>query len=296
MEKIGFIGLGVMGKPMAMNLLKAGYSLCVHDVVLGPVKEVVAAGATEGKSAKDVGEKAELVITVLPTSVEVKEVYLGDKGVLAGLKEGGLIIDMSTIEPMVSQHIAGIAGKKQIEMLDAPVSGGQAGAMAGTLSIMVGGKEGIFKETKKIFEAMGQNIFYCGPIGSGEVVKIANNLVLAINMQAACEGMILGVKAGVKPQVLLDVMTKSSAQNWALSTYMPNKAFKGDFEPGFMVDLMYKDLGLAQNLSGAYNVPILLGAQCHQVFEQARARGIGKKDFSAILTLLEELTGVKARL
>jgi 3-hydroxyisobutyrate dehydrogenase len=295
-KKIGFIGLGIMGKPMAKNLIKAGYSLCVHDIVQEPVKELIELGAVDGGSSKAVGEASELVITMLPTSVEVKDVYLKEDGILMGLKEGGIVVDMSTIEPRVSQEIAEIALKKKIEMLDAPVSGGQIGAVQGTLSIMAGGKEEVFNQCKELFEAMGKNIFYCGPIGSGEVVKIANNMVAAINTQAACEGMILGIKAGVKTNVLLDVMSKSSAQNWTLSNYMPNKAFKGDFEPGFMVDLMFKDLSLAQDLASSYNVPTMFGAMVRQVYEFARAAGKGRKDLSAILTLLEDAVGVEARL
>jgi 3-hydroxyisobutyrate dehydrogenase len=295
-KKIGFIGLGVMGKPMAKNLIKAGYALCVHDIVREPVRELAELRADEGKSAREVGKKSEIVITMLPTSVEVKEVYLGKDGVLAGLEEGGIVVDMSTIEPMVSREIAELALNKKIEMLDAPVSGGQIGAVQGTLTIMVGGKKEIFNDCKELFEVMGKNIYYCGSIGSGEVVKIANNLVCATCMQATCEGMILGIKAGVQPRILFEVMSKSSGQNWALSTYMPNKAFKGHFEPGFMVDLMYKDLGLALNLASELNVPTLLGAECRQVFELARAAGKGRNDFSAILTLLEETVGVKARL
>ena len=295
-KKMGFIGLGVMGKPMAENLIKAGYPLCVHDIVKEPVKELVKLGATEGKSPKEVGEVSDVVITMLPTSVEVKEVYLKEDGILMGIKEEAILVDMSTIEPMVSQDIAETALNKNVEMLDAPVSGGQIGAVQGTLSIMVGGKKEVFDQCKELFEVMGKNIFYCGSIGSGEIVKIANNLIAAINTQATCEGMILGVKAGVKPEILFEVISKSSGQNFALSTYMPNKAFKGDFEPGFMIDLMYKDLGLAQSLASSYKVPTLLGAQCRQILEFARAAGKGRKDFTAILTLLEETTGVKARL
>ncbi|MBI5968524.1 MAG: 3-hydroxyisobutyrate dehydrogenase [Deltaproteobacteria bacterium] len=295
-KRIGFIGLEVMGKPMAKNLMKAGYALCVNDIVKEPVKELVELGAKKGETAKEVGEKSDVVITMVPTSKEVKEVYLNEDGVLTGIKEESIVIDMSTIEPTVSQEIAATALKKNIEMLDAPVSGGQLGAIEGTLTIMVGGKEEIFKECKEIFEAMGKNIYYCGPIGSGEISKITNNLVAAICMQATCEGMVLGIKAGVQPKVLFEIMSKSSAQNWALSTYMPRKAFKGDFEPGFMVDLMYKDLGLANNLAAIHNVPILLGSAVRQIYEWARATGKGKKDFSAILSLLEEIVGVKARL
>lgn len=295
-KRIGFIGLGVMGKPMAKNLLKAGYALRVHDIVREPVRELVALGAKEAQSARELAENSDLVVTMLPTSKEVKEVYLSEDGVLKGIKEKSIIIDMSTIEPVVSQEIAAIALKKKVEMLDAPVSGGQVGAIEGTLTIMAGGREEIFSQCKEIFEALGKNIYYCGPIGSGEISKITNNLALAICMQASCEAMVLGVKAGVQPKVLFEIMSKSSGQNWALSTYMPKKAFKGDFEPGFMVDLMYKDLGLALNLASIFNVPILMGATCRQVFELARANGKGRKDFSAILTLLEETTGVKARL
>ena len=284
-----------MGKPMAKNLLKAGYSLHVYDIVQEPVKELVGAGAQAARSAKEVGEKSEIVITIVPTSREVQEVYLQADGVLAGIKAGSIIIDMSTIDQIVSQEVAAAAQKKKVEMLDAPVSGGQGGAIEATLTIMVGGKEEIFKQCQDIFRAMGKNIYYCGPIGSGEISKIVNNMVLAICMQATCEGMILGTKAGVQPKTLYEIMSKSSAQNWALNTYMPKKAFKGDFEPGFMVDLMYKDLGLAQNLASAYKVPILFGAEVRQVFEMARVAGKWRKDFSAILTTLEEIVGLKAR-
>jgi len=294
-KRIGFIGLGVMGKPMAKNLMKAGYSLCVYDVVKEPVKELTGLGAKAASSAKEVGEKSDIVITVVPASKEVKEVYLNQDGVLAGIKGGGIIIDMSTIDPIVSQEVAAVALKKNVEMLDAPVSGGQVGAIEGTLTIMVGGKEEIFKQCKDILAAMGKNIYYCGAIGSGEISKIINNMVLAICMQATCEGMVLGTKAGVQPKILFEIMSKSSAQNWALNTYMPKKAFKGDFEPGFMVDLMYKDLGLAQDLASAYKVPILFGAEVRQIFELARVAGKGRKDFSAILTTLEEIVGVKTR-
>jgi len=294
-KQIGFIGLGVMGKPMAKNLMKAGYSLCVYDIVQEPVKELVAAGAKAARSAREVGEKAEIVITIVPSSKEVKEVYLNEDGVLAGIKTGSIIIDMSTIDPIVSQEVAAAAQKKNVEMLDGPVSGGQGGAIEGTLTIMVGGKEEIFRQCQDLFAAMGKNIYYCGPVGSGEISKIVNNMVLAICMQATCEGMILGTKAGVQPKTLFEIISKSSGQNWALNTYMPKKAFKGDFEPGFMVDLMYKDLGLAQNLASAYKVPILFGAEVRQIFEMARVAGKGRKDFSAILTTLEEIVGIKAR-
>jgi len=294
-KQIGFIGLGVMGKPMAKNLMKAGYSLSVYDIVKEPVKELVGMGAKAARSAKEVGEKAEIVITIVPSSKEVQEVYLNEDGVLAGIKAGSIIIDMSTIDPIVSQEVAAAAQKKNVEMLDGPVSGGQGGAIEGTLTIMVGGKEEIFKQCKDILAAMGKNIYYCGPVGSGEISKIVNNMVLAICMQATCEGMILGTKAGVQPKTLFEIISKSSGQNWALNTYMPKKAFKGDFEPGFMVDLTYKDLGLAQNLASAYKVPILFGAEVRQIFEMARVAGKGRKDFSAILTTLEEIVGIKAR-
>ena len=294
-KKIGFIGLGVMGKPMAKNLLKAGYSLCVYDIVQEPVKELVGAGAKAARSAREVGEKSDIVITIVPSSKEVKEVYLNEDGVLAGIKAGRIMIDMSTIDPIVSQEVAAAAKKKNVEMLDGPVSGGQGGAIEGTLTIMVGGKEEIFEQCKDILAAMGKNIYYCGPVGSGEISKIVNNMVLAICMQATCEGMILGTKAGVQPKTLFEIISKSSGQNWALNTYMPKKAFKGDFEPGFMADLMYKDLDLAQDLASAYKVPILFGAEVRQIFEMARVAGKGREDFSAILTTLEEIVGVKVR-
>ena len=170
-KKIGFIGLGVMGKPMAKNLLKAGFSLCVYDMVPEPVKELVGAGAKAARSAREVGEISDIVITIVPSSKEVQEVYLKEDGVLAGIKAGSIVIDMSTIDPIVSQEVAALAQKKNVEMLDGPVSGGQGGAIEGTLTIMVGGKEEIFEQCKDIFAAMGKNIYYCGPVGSGEISR-----------------------------------------------------------------------------------------------------------------------------
>lgn len=295
-KKIGFIGLGVMGRPMAANLIKAGYSLWVHDINNEPVRALTRLGAVEASSAKEIGRKSEVVFSMLPTSVEVKEVYLEKNGVLGGMKKGGTVIDMSTIEPRVSREIAAAAEKKGIEMLDAPVSGGQFGAINGTLTIMVGGKEEIFNQCRGLFEAMGESTYYCGSIGSGEVVKIANNMVLAACVQATCEGMVMGTKAGVEPRVLSEVISKSSGQSWVLSHHLPKKAFKGDFEPGFMVDLMYKDLGLALDLSSELNVPVQFGAASRQVYELAKAAGKGRQDFSSILELLEERVGVKARI
>ncbi|MBD3306843.1 NAD-binding protein, partial [candidate division KSB3 bacterium] len=200
MKKIGFIGLGIMGKPMAKNLLKAGYSLKVYDIVPEPVKEVVEAGAQEGTSSKDVAEFGEVIITMLPNSPEVKEVVLGPDGVLEGAKSGTILVDMSSIAPLASQEVSAKAKEKGVIMLDAPVSGGQPKAVDGTLAIMVGGPEDTFEQVKDILAVMGASVTLVGDIGSGNTTKLANQIIVALNIAAMSEAMVLATKAGVDPE------------------------------------------------------------------------------------------------
>ncbi len=294
-EKVGFIGLGTMGKPMALNLMKAGYKLIVYDINPNPLKDLKEKGADIGQSNKDVGSKSDIVITMLPKSDDVEEVILKKNGLIEGLKTNSIVMDMSTIDPSVSKNIAKILSAKNIKMLDAPVSGGQMGAEAGTLAIMVGGDEEVFKNCLPILQAMGKNIYYCGANGNGGIVKIINNLLAGIHRAASAEALSLGVKAGVNFKTLFEVINNSSGQSRSMQTYAAAKAFKGDFEPGFAVELLHKDLGLALNLAKEERVPLLLGALSQQIFTNLMALGLAKKDTGIIFKVMEDLLAVKIR-
>jgi 3-hydroxyisobutyrate dehydrogenase len=295
-KKIGFIGIGAMGKPMSLNLVKAGYPLIVYDINPKPLEALKEKGAGVAKSIKELVNQSNVVITMLPNSDDVEEVILGENGVLESIKTGDIVIDMSTIDPSVSRKVAEACLSKGIKMLDAPVSGAQPRAVAGTLTIMVGGDEGVFHTCQDIFEAMGQNIFYCGPNGSGGITKVVNNLLGAIQAMASAEVLSMGIKAGVDMKTLTDVISVSSGTNDFIKFAGPAKAFKGDFEPGFTVDLMYKDLGLAVNLAKEQGVPLLLGTMAHQMYLFMTSSGLGKKDFSIITKMFEDLMNVKLRL
>ncbi|HJW28211.1 MAG TPA: NAD(P)-dependent oxidoreductase [Saprospiraceae bacterium] len=297
LRRIGFIGIGTMGKPMSLNLIKAGYPLMAYDLNPKPLEELRANGAVIGQSTKEVAGQSDIIITMLPKSEDVAEVLLGDQGVIGGVKSSSIIIvDMSTIDASVSRNIAQVFLAKHIKMLDAPVSGGYLRAETGTLSIMVGGDEKIYQECLDIFKAMGKNIFYCGPNGNGAVVKIVNNLLGAIQAAATAEILSIGVKAGVEMKVLTEVIGASSGTNDFIRFAGPAKAFKGDFEPGFTVDLMYKDLGLAMTLAKEQGVPTLLGALIHQMYLYLKSSGLEKKDFSIIVKMFEDLMNVRLRL
>jgi 3-hydroxyisobutyrate dehydrogenase len=295
-EKIGFIGIGTMGKPMSLNLLKAGYQLMAYDINPKPLEEIKEKGATIGKSSREVAGQCDVIITMLPNSGDVEKAILGGNGVMEGASSNSIVIDMSTIDPSVSRKIAQALSQKKVKMLDAPVSGGQFGAVAGTLAIMAGGDEDAFQKCLPIFQAMGKKIVHCGKIGNGEIVKIMNNLLAGINMIATAEALTLGVKAGVDLKVLYDVINSSSGQNWTMQNYCAAKALKGDFEPGFMAALMYKDLGLAMNLAKEEGVPLLIGGLGHQIYSNIVASGLGMKDSSIPVKMLEDLANVKLRL
>lgn len=297
MEKfVGFIGTGTMGKPMALNLIKAGYRLVVYDINPAAMSELKAKGALEGKSCKDVANRTDTLITMLPNSADVEKAILGEEGIIEGVKPNAIVIDMSTIDPSVSRRMATILSQKKVSMLDAPVSGGQMGAVAGTLAIMVGGEEEIFKKCLPVLEAMGKKFFYCGPNGNGVIVKIVNQLLAGIHLASNAEALSLGVKAGVDFKILFEVINSSTGQNWMMQNYCAAKGFRGDFEPGFMAELMYKDLGLAMNLAKEEKVPLYIGALGHQIYSHIITAGLGKKDSSVTIKILEDLTQVKLRL
>jgi 3-hydroxyisobutyrate dehydrogenase len=298
-QRIGFIGLGLMGKPMARNLMKAGFPLTIYARHPEKVQDLVSEGATPVTSSRAVGEASDVVITMLPNSPEVEEVVFDEAGVLAGAgaRVGMTIIDMSTIAPDASRDFARRAAERGVAFLDAPVSGGSTGAEAGTLSIMVGGDQQVFEACRPILEAMGsrEKIFYVGPSGSGEVVKLANNLLCGAIAAASAEAMVLGVKAGVDVESLAKIIGVSSGASWQLSTVFPLRVYNGSFQPGFMTDLLYKDLGLALDLGAANGVPLELAALTREMYARAREAGYGRSDYSAVIKLLEEQAGAEVR-
>lgn len=293
--KVGFIGIGAMGKPMAKNLLNAGYDLTVNDVNEAAVAEMVALGAKEAHTPAELAAKVDVVITMLPNFNVVASCMEGANGVLAGAKEGTVIIDMSSVSPGQTRKMAEKAEKNGLVYLDAPVSGGVTGAEKGSLTIMIGGPEDTVKKVMGIFNTLGKKVYHVGPVGSGDAVKIVNNLLLGINMTAVAEALVLGVKAGLKPKVLLEIIGFSSGRSYALEAKAEKFIMKGNFEPGFTIDLQYKDLELATQTAKDLGVPMYLANLSQQIFENARAAGLGKKDISAVIQILEKLVGVEVR-
>jgi len=296
--KIGFIGLGNMGSPMANNLLKAGHELFVFDLVQASVKKLVDQhpGKVRALSApKEVAAAGlDLIITMLPAAVHVKSVYLGPDGVLANVSTQTALIDSSTIDPQTAREVAAIAAAQGNVMLDAPVSGGTGGAEAGTLTFMVGGDEAEFTRYKNIFNAMGKNIVYCGGSGNGQVAKVANNMLLGISMIGTAEAMSLGVSLGMEPKVLAGIINTSSGRCWSSDTYNPfpgvleNVPASRGYTGGFGSDLMLKDLGLAAEAAKLAKQPIPLGSLAQQIYQTFSLQGNGGLDFSAIINLFRK--------
>ena len=294
-KKIGFIGLGIMGKPMARNLLKAGYAVTVHNRSRPAMEELHRAGAHLGPSPKDVAAAAEIVITMLPNSPDVEAVVLGPNGVLEGATPGTILADMSTISPLVSQKIYREAKQRGVRALDAPVSGGEKGAIEGILSVMVGGDKEVFDAVVPVFQAMGKTITYMGPAGAGGFTKLANQVIVAINLTAISEALTLGAKAGLDPERLIQALGGGMAGSRCLDMKGP-QIIKGNFQPGFKVDLHYKDLGLIMEAARALQVPLPTTAVVQELFSALRVKGRGGLDHSAVITLIEDLAGVQTRL
>jgi 2-hydroxy-3-oxopropionate reductase len=294
MKKIGFIGLGIMGKPMAMNLIKAGYSLTVYDIKPEPVKEVVAAGAKEGRSSQDVAAKSEVIITMLPNSPDVKKAVLGEHGVLQGASKGAILIDMSSIAPLVSKEIAAEAEKKGVEMLDAPVSGGEPKAKDGTLSIMVGGKKEVFEKVEDILKVMGASAVLVGNIGSGNTTKLANQIIVALNIAAMSEAMVLATKAGVDPERVYQAIRGGLAGSTVLDAKVP-LALKGNFRPGFRIELHIKDLANALDTAHSIGVPVPLASGVMEIMQALKVDGKAGDDHGGIIQFYEKLAKVEVR-
>lgn len=297
--QIGFIGIGVMGRPMTLNLLKAGHQVTIyarHPEKPG-VQEVLNAGAKLAPSPRAVAMASDIVITMLPNSPEVEEVVTGPQGILEGARNGLIIIDMSTIAPTVSRKLAQEAAARGAHMLDAPVSGGSQGAVNGTLTIMVGGEREIFEQVRPVLEAMGkkENIVHVGPNGSGQVIKLVNNMLVGAIAAAIAESFVLGVKAGADVDIMAKVIGASAGASWQLANQFPLRAFNGSFQPGFMTDLLHKDLGLALDLAAENSTPVAMTALSRQMYEMARAKGYGREDYTSLLKVLEQIVGVEVR-
>lgn len=285
---IGFIGLGVMGKPMAKNLLEAGYPLVVHDIRHEPVRELVALGSKEASSAKQIAECSQVIITVLPDSPDMELVALGPGGILEGASEGKIYVDMSTIAPSVAVKVAKAMAAKGVRCLDAPVSGGDVGAQEGSLSIMVGGDEQLFNELLPLLRVMGTTIVFCGPSGSGQTVKACNQAQVALNLIGMSEALVLGAKAGVDPAVVLKVLSGGFAQSRVMDVRGP-KIIKRIFEPGFRSKLHYKDLSIVCDTARDYGVSLPASALARELFGAMQAHGWGELDHSAVIRVIELL-------
>ncbi len=291
---VGFISLGIMGKPMALNVLKAGFPLVVHNRSRGPVEELVAAGAEDGGSPKGVAQRAEIILMCLPDSPDVQLVVEGPEGVFEGIGPGKVIVDMSTISPVVARDLAAKAEKLGAEMLDAPVSGGDIGARQGTLSIMVGGKRPVFERVLPVFQAMGRNIVYVGEAGAGQVTKACNQIVVALTIEAISEALVLAAKAGVDPAKVREALLGGFAQSRILDVH-GQRLLDRNFQPGFKTRLHYKDLKIALETGRTYGVPLPVTGLVHEFYGALMATDKAELDHSALATLIEQMAGTEVR-
>ena len=288
-EKVGFIGLGIMGKPMAKNLMEAGYELVLYNRTLEKAEELAEDGAEVAANPREVAENSDIIVTMLPDSPDVRNVVAGEDGVLEGIKEGVLLVDMSTISPVVTEELAAAVKEKGASMLDAPVSGGDVGAIEGTLSIMVGGSEEDFERAKPLFDVMGKTVNHVGPTGAGQVTKAANQVVVALTIEAVSEALVLGSKGGVTPEKILDVLSGGLAGNKVMEVKR-EKFLSHEFDPGFRSELHHKDLGIALAAGREYGVVLPVTAIVDQMLLAMKKKGWGGEDHSALLRVIEDLS------
>ena len=290
---IGFIGLGIMGRPMAKNLIKAGYKLVVYDK-FADVEDLVSLGAKRASSSREVAMQSNVIITMLPNSPHVKEAVLGKDGVIEGAIKDSILIDMSSIAPAVSREIFNILKEKGIEMIDAPVSGGEPKAIEGTLAIMVGGDEKTFNRIKPILEKMGSSITYCGPIGAGNTTKLANQIIVALNIAALSEALVLSTKSGIDPSTVFNAIRGGLAGSAVMEAKIP-MILDGNFKPGFRIDLHIKDLQNTLDTAHELNVPIPLTASVMEILQALKSDGLENLDHSAIIRYYEKLAHLEVR-
>ena len=294
MANIAFIGLGNMGGPMAVNLIKAKHHVCVYDLSAQAVIDVVEHGAGTASSAQEAVANADVIISMLPAGKHVTGIYLGENGLINHIQPGALVIDSSTIDATSAKLVGQQLKEKDIEFIDAPVSGGVGGATAGTLSFMVGGSIENFERAKPILENMGKNIFHAGEHGAGQVAKVCNNMLLSVLMVGTAEALQLGIANGLDPKVLSEIMSKSSGSNWTLDVYNPcpdvmeGVPSSNDYQGGFMVDLMAKDLGLAMDTAVTSQSSTPMGALARSLYAMHAAAGNGGQDFSSIFNVFNK--------
>jgi 2-hydroxy-3-oxopropionate reductase len=289
---VGFIGLGIMGRPMCQNLIQAGFPLVVYSRSRPGIDAVVAYGAKEAASSREVAEQSDVIVTMVTDSPDVRQVVLGEDGLIHGVKRDSVVIDMSTISPSATREIASALKVKGVHMLDAPVSGGEKGAIEGTLSIMVGGDQAIFNRCRPLFEAMGKVLVHVGPIGSGQIVKQCNQVAAVLHLQAMCEALALAVKAGVDPERMLQAVSAGAAGSWMLSNLAP-RLLKGDLKPGFMVKLQQKDLRLVMETAEELKLPLPGTALVQQLFRSVQADGGDDLGTQALIQTMEKLASIR---
>lgn len=293
MEIIGFIGLGIMGKPMASNLLKAGRKMVIYDIAAAPMEELAAMGADTAGSPAEVAAKADIIITMLPNSPQVREVVTGKNGVMDTVRKGQIIVDMSSIAPLVSRELCALLELNGAEMLDAPVSGGQEKAEKGTLAIMVGGKEEVYNKVKDILDLMGRSNYVAG-IGAGQTAKLVNQTIVGINIAAVAEGMSLAKKSGVDPEKVFNAIRGGLAGSQCMEDKAP-RMFEGRYNPGFRVNLHIKDLGNVQETSRALHLSMPLVAQVMEMMQNLAAEGHESLDHGALGLFYEKLNGISLK-
>ena len=293
-ERVGLIGLGIMGKPMAKNLLKAGFPLTIWNRTLTRMDELVAAGAARADSPRQVAEEADIIITMVSDSPDVEQVILGAAGVIHGVRAGSVVIDMSTISPQVTRDIAARLAAKNVAMLDAPVSGGEKGAIEGTLSIMVGGDPAVLERARPVLQALGKTITHIGPTGMGQVCKLANQIAIVLNNLAMSEALVFAARAGADVSKVLSAIQGGAAGSWALNNYAP-KILRRDFSPGFMVTLQQKDLKLVLEAARDFNLPLPGTALGYELNKSIQARGLDREGNYAIIKAIEALAGIEVQ-
>lgn len=291
---IGFIGLGNMGMGMAKNILQTGFPLVAYDIQEEPLKKIKALGAQLGENPKEVAQKASVSIIAVLNYAQVEQVVLGERGLCEGVSSGDLVIIASTIAPAEVKTLARTLEKQGVKVLDAPISGGKEGAEAGTLTIMVGGEKEEFERCRNIFEAMGKNIYYLGALGSGLSLKLVNNLLVAVNGLAVAEAMVLGVKAGLDPQMMLDIIPKSAGDSWMFR----NRAYRmvdRDFTCRGELDILLKDLTFIMDMGRSLKIPLVLSAVAKEIFQMANCLGYGKEDDAAVVKAIEKIAGMEVK-
>ena len=294
--KVGFIGLGVMGGPMALNILKGGHALTVYDRSADAVARLTAAGAKAAASPQEVGAASDIVVTMLPEPQHVEQVALGSDGIAAGMRPGGMLIDMSTIDPVTSQRVGRALKERGIAMVDSPVGKTSEHAVSGTLTLMVGGEPTDIERAMPVLKCMGTDTFLCGGPGMGHAMKISNNLLATTIMVANTEVLAIGIKAGLQLELMLEVMKTTMAFNHQLYVAMPKKAFQGDDSPGFMVKLAGKDVRLAVELAKAYGFDALVGRAAQESLDRAAKMGYAERDTAALMKIREDELGIQVRL